>query len=49
MVTTWTIPKNTNKMGTEMAPEVGLEPTPLRLTAACSTIELLWITEKGGG
>ncbi len=33
----------------EMAPEVGLEPTTLRLTAACSTIELLWITEKGGG
>ena len=25
-----------------MAPEVGLEPTTLRLTAACSTIELLW-------
>jgi predicted RecB family nuclease len=26
----------------EMAPEVGLEPTTPRLTAACSTIELLW-------
>lgn len=26
----------------EMAPEVGLEPTTTRLTAACSTIELLW-------
>ena len=26
-----------------MAPEVGLEPTTPRLTAACSTIELLWI------
>lgn len=25
-----------------MAPEVGLEPTTTRLTAACSTIELLW-------
>src|SRR6185503_6879440 len=25
-----------------MAPEVGLEPTTPRLTAACSTIELLW-------
>ena len=24
----------------KMAPEVGLEPTTLRLTAACSTIEL---------
>src|SRR5882724_7109173 len=26
----------------ELAPEVGLEPTTTRLTAACSTIELLW-------
>jgi hypothetical protein len=26
----------------KMAPEVGLEPTTTRLTAACSTIELLW-------
>src|ERR1041385_7018629 len=26
----------------EMAPEVGLEPTTHRLTADCSTIELLW-------
>jgi hypothetical protein len=25
-----------------MAPEVGLEPTTSRLTAGCSTIELLW-------
>src|ERR1043165_5344476 len=25
-----------------MAPEVGLEPPTTRLTAACSTIELLW-------
>ena len=25
-----------------LAPEVGLEPTTPRLTAACSTIELLW-------
>src|SRR5260370_8515256 len=30
-----------------MAPEVGLEPTTHRLTADCSTIELLWIP-KGG-
>src|SRR6267154_2930614 len=28
--------------GKEMAPEVGLEPTTSRLTAARSTIELLW-------
>ena len=27
--------------GSEMAPQVGLEPTTLRLTAECSTIELL--------
>ena len=27
---------------TTLAPEVGLEPTTTRLTAACSTIELLW-------
>ena len=30
-----------------MAPEVGLEPTTSRLTAACSTIELLWTTVAG--
>jgi hypothetical protein len=29
----------------KMAPEVGLEPTTPRLTAACSTIELLWNPE----
>ena len=28
-----------------MAPEVGLEPTTDRLTADCSTIELLWKPE----
>ena len=28
-----------------MAPEVGLEPTTSRLTAARSTIELLWNSE----
>ena len=27
----------------KMAPKVGLEPTTDRLTADCSTIELLWI------
>jgi hypothetical protein len=27
----------------KLAPEVGLEPTTHRLTADCSTIELLWI------
>ncbi len=26
----------------KMAPKVGLEPTTHRLTADCSTIELLW-------
>src|SRR5271156_4973041 len=30
-------------MRLEMAPKVGLEPTTTRLTAACSTIELLWM------
>ena len=29
-----------------MAPEVGLEPTTSRLTAARSTIELLWILKN---
>src|SRR4051794_15149817 len=29
-----------------MAPEVGLEPTTSRLTAARSTIELLWIPKS---
>jgi hypothetical protein len=27
--------------GMDLAPQVGLEPTTLRLTAECSTIELL--------
>lgn len=31
-----------------MAPEVGLEPTTTRLTAACSTIELLWNSKSRG-
>ena len=30
----------------ELAPEVGLEPTTSRLTAARSTIELLWNAEE---
>jgi hypothetical protein len=30
-----------NKWLKEMAPQVGLEPTTLRLTAGCSAIELL--------
>ena len=30
------------KMAFNMAPEEGLEPSTPRLTAACSTIELLW-------
>ena len=29
------------KLGGNMAPQVGLEPTTLRLTAECSAIELL--------
>ena len=29
----------------ELAPKVGLEPTTTRLTAACSTIELLWMPQ----
>jgi hypothetical protein len=32
-----------------MAPEVGLEPTTLRLTAECSAIELLRITRDALG
>jgi hypothetical protein len=32
----------------KMAPEVGLEPTTDRLTADCSTIELLWNPEGVG-
>src|SRR5450755_1915400 len=42
------------KKGLGLAPQVGLEPTTLRLTAECSTIELLrssswinYITTKG--
>ena len=31
-----------------MAPQVGLEPTTLRLTAECSAIELLRNMESGG-
>ena len=33
----------------EMAPEAGLEPATLRLTAACSTIELLWNSKSREG
>src|ERR1700722_3575741 len=32
----------------KMAPKVGLEPTTDRLTADCSTIELLWIPMERG-
>ena len=32
---------------TLMAPEAGLEPATRRLTAGCSTIELLWMPERG--
>jgi hypothetical protein len=31
-----------------LAPQVGLEPTTLRLTAECSTIELLRSNENSG-
>src|ERR1700677_4535454 len=30
----------------QMAPKVGLEPTTDRLTADCSTIELLWMPKE---
>jgi hypothetical protein len=30
-----------------LAPETGLEPVTRRLTAGCSTIELLWNPEGG--
>ena len=33
--------------GVSMAPQVGLEPTTLRLTAECSAIELLRKMESG--
>src|SRR4030088_2077226 len=33
-----------DRTGIELAPQVGLEPTTLRLTAECSTIELLRTT-----
>ena len=41
----------TGKLGEKMAPEEGLEPSTPRLTAACSTIELLWNAkdEKSNG
>ncbi len=32
---------------TELAPQVGFEPTTLRLTAGCSTLELLRIGQEG--
>ena len=31
----------------ELAPEAGLEPATRRLTAGCSTIELLWMPQRG--
>ena len=31
----------------KLAPKVGLEPTTRRLTADCSTIELLWNSRNG--
>ncbi len=38
--------KSLKAMAFKMAPEEGLEPTTTRLTAACSTIELLWNSES---
>ena len=41
--------KETTKVVSFLAPQVGLEPTTLRLTAGCSTAELLRnIIESGG-
>ena len=37
----WILRKRLETHGQEMAPQVGLEPTTLRLTAECSAIELL--------
>lgn len=34
-------------MGAGCAPQTGLEPVTLRLTAGCSTIELLWNVLRG--
>ena len=45
MYTQYLINKNlpSNYLGAEgYAPQAGLEPATLRLTAGCSTIELLW-------
>src|SRR5271168_5612052 len=37
----WILRKRLETQGQEMAPQVGFEPTTLRLTAGCSAIELL--------
>ncbi len=37
----WRYGSDWKKPGKKMAPQVGLEPTTLRLTAECSAIELL--------
>jgi hypothetical protein len=37
----WILRKRLETHGQEMAPQVGFEPTTLRLTAGCSAIELL--------
>ena len=37
----WILRKRLETQVQEMAPQVGLEPTTLRLTAGCSAIELL--------
>src|ERR1017187_3443883 len=43
----WILRKRLETQGQEMAPQVGLEPTTLRLTAGCSAIELLRSVGKG--
>ena len=39
--------KQVSLLASFMAPQVGLEPTTLRLTAECSTTELLRIIKSG--
>jgi hypothetical protein len=36
------------RLGRRLAPQVGFEPTTLRLTAGCSTLELLRTSRRGG-
>ncbi len=45
----WILRKRLKTQGQKLAPQVGLEPTTLRLTAECSAIELLRSVEIGFG